>query len=460
MSQKQQAKTVLIEVLIPLLKSLIFIKKVVSGFFVLTIFKPIAFITHSLFYKPLVKLYGGYILLLKRIREINLKNHSKFFLFRKVMTPVLVAGISLVIIVLNLTNQATFGNRTDKMYKTTAASLAKNEFDTIAPEELITEDAGSITVCTTTIAHYISSDVVRPEKKITTNTVPVDGGRSASCLTQNGETIIKPSIIANKTGLVERSGTVEYIVKAGDTVSSIAQNFGISVNTVLWANNLGAYSFIRQGDKLKILPISGIIHKVASGESLQKIADKYDVSKDKIVLANGLESDGRLTVGQMIIVPDGKKIASVSATKTTNNSGVRLPTIIKNLVKPGSTPIQGTKMQWPTVGYRITQYYSWRHTGLDIANKIGTPLYAAEDGVVEKAGWNNGGYGNMILVNHGNGVKTRYAHASKLFVKVGDKVSRGEAIAAMGSTGRSTGPHIHFEVIINGRLLNPLNYIR
>ncbi|PIT95114.1 hypothetical protein COT98_01200, partial [Candidatus Falkowbacteria bacterium CG10_big_fil_rev_8_21_14_0_10_39_9] len=310
------------------------------------------------------------------------------------------------------------------------------------------------------IAHYISSDVVRPEKKITTNTVPVDGGRSASCLTQNGETIIKPSIIANKTGLVERSGTVEYIVKAGDTVSSIAQNFGISVNTVLWANNLGAYSFIRQGDKLKILPISGIIHKVASGESLQKIADKYDVSKDKIVLANGLESDGRLTVGQMIIVPDGKKIASVSATKTTNNSGVRLPTIIKNLVKPGSAPIQGTKMQWPTVGYRITQYYSWRHTGLDIANKIGTPLYAAEDGVVEKAGWNNGGYGNMILVNHGNGVKTRYAHASKLFVKVGDKVSRGEAIAAMGSTGRSTGPHIHFEVIINGRLLNPLNYIR
>jgi len=460
MSQKQRAKTVLIEVSIPLLKSLIFIKKVVSGFFVLTIFKPLAFLSRSFLYKPLVKLYGGYILLLKRIREINLKNHSKFFLVRKVMAPALVAGISLVIIILNLTNQQTFGNQTDKMYKATAASLAKNEFDTIAPEELITENAGSTSICTTTIARYISRDAVQPEKKITTNTVPVDEGQSASCLTQSGETIIKPSIITNENGQVERSGTVEYIVKAGDTVSSIAQSFGISVNTVLWANDLGAYSFIRQGDKLKILPTSGIIHKVASGESLQKIADKYNVSKDKIVLANGLASDSRLTIGQMIIVPDGKKIASVTTTRTNNSSSVRLPSIIKDLVKPGAASIQGTKMQWPTVGYRITQYYSWRHTGLDIANKIGTPLYAAEDGVVEKAGWNGGGYGNMILVNHGNGVKTRYAHASKLYVKVGDRVSRGEAIAAMGSTGRSTGSHIHFEVIINGRLLNPLNYIR
>ena len=116
-------------------------------------------------------------------------------------------------------------------------------------------------------------------------------------------------------------------------------------------------------------------------------------------------------------------------------------------------------MKWPTVGHRITQYYSWRHTGLDIANKTGTPLYASEGGTVDYSGWSNG-YGYNVLINHGGGKKTRYAHASKLYVKKGDVVSKGEAIAAMGSTGWSTGPHIHFEVIINGVKKNPLNYIK
>jgi murein DD-endopeptidase MepM/ murein hydrolase activator NlpD len=87
-------------------------------------------------------------------------------------------------------------------------------------------------------------------------------------------------------------------------------------------------------------------------------------------------------------------------------------------------------------------------------------LYAADSGVVEKSGWNSGGYGYMVLINHGNGRKTRYAHASKLYVKVGERVEKGQTVAAMGSTGRSTGPHIHFEVIINGKLVNPLNYIK
>jgi murein DD-endopeptidase MepM/ murein hydrolase activator NlpD len=460
MSQKRQAKTILIEVLIPLLKSLILIKKVVRTFFVFVIFKPLAFLGRVFLFKPFVKLYGYYILFLKKLREINLRHNSKFFLLRRIMSPIIVTGLSLIIIGSNLTNQKNFGDRTDQMYKAVASNLAKNEFDTIAPEELITESAGVEATCTTTLAQYISNDAVVLTKKITTNTVPVDGDHAASCLTQSGEAIIKSGTIATTGSQAERSSTVEYVVKAGDTVSSIAQEFGISVNTVLWANDLTAYSFIRQGDKLKILPISGIVHKVASGDTLQKVADKYGVSKDKIVLANSLESDSRLTIGQMILVPDGKKIASVSTVKPRSTASYNLPSIIKDLVKPGSAKPTATKLQWPTVGYRITQYYSWRHTGLDIGNKIGTPLYAADDGVVEKAGWNSGGYGNMVLVNHGNGIKTRYAHASKLFVKVGDRVSRGETIAAMGSTGRSTGSHIHFEVIVNGRLLNPLNYIR
>jgi murein DD-endopeptidase MepM/ murein hydrolase activator NlpD len=116
-------------------------------------------------------------------------------------------------------------------------------------------------------------------------------------------------------------------------------------------------------------------------------------------------------------------------------------------------------MAWPTQGHRITQYYSWRHHGLDIANKTGTPLYSSDAGRVQYAGWSNG-YGNNVIIDHGGGKQTRYAHLSKFYCNTGDSVAKGETIGAMGNTGWSTGPHLHFEVIINGTKYNPLNYIR
>jgi murein DD-endopeptidase MepM/ murein hydrolase activator NlpD len=149
----------------------------------------------------------------------------------------------------------------------------------------------------------------------------------------------------------------------------------------------------------------------------------------------------------------------VAATKpsATSYTGV---SVIKDLVNPSAKP-STTKLAWPTSATRITQYFSWRHPGLDLAAKVGTPLYAAESGKVTiSQGGYNGGYGNTIVIDHGGGMKTRYGHASKLYVKVGDTVERGEVIAAMGSTGRSTGSHLHFEVIINGTKYNPLSYIR
>ncbi|PIR93373.1 hypothetical protein COT99_00905, partial [Candidatus Falkowbacteria bacterium CG10_big_fil_rev_8_21_14_0_10_43_10] len=103
--------------------------------------------------------------------------------------------------------------------------------------------------------------------------------------------------------------------------------------------------------------------------------------------------------------------------------------------------------------------YNWSHHAVDIANKIGTAIYAADAGTVEYAGWGSG-YGNQIVIDHGGGKKTRYAHASKLFVSKGDTIAKGQTIAAMGSTGWSTGPHLHFEVIINGGKLNPLDFIK
>ncbi len=161
-----------------------------------------------------------------------------------------------------------------------------------------------------------------------------------------------------------------------------------------------------------------------------------------------------------MVIPEGNKIIKTQASTPTTQKPVSGYTAIKDFVKTqNSKPVAGNKMHWPTEGSIITQYYSWRHKGLDIANKTGTPLYAADTGTILESGWRNG-YGYQVLIDHGGGKKTRYAHASALHVKVGEKVSKGQTIASMGSTGWSTGPHIHFEVIINNIKQNPLHFIK
>jgi murein DD-endopeptidase MepM/ murein hydrolase activator NlpD len=255
----------------------------------------------------------------------------------------------------------------------------------------------------------------------------------------------------------KRDKIITYVVQPGDTVSTIAQKFGLTVNTILWENNLSPYSLIHPGDKLSILPVSGVTHTVKKGETIGRIARDYGVKIEKILEANHLKITSTLAIGQKLIIPDGRKRTYV-ARKTKTYSGI---SVIKKLVQtPRRSPaVSSNKMAWPTVGHRITQYFSWRHNGLDIANRIGTPIFAADAGVIEYAGWGRG-YGNYILINHGGGKKTRYAHLSRFYVSKGQKVAKGQTIAAMGSTGWSTGPHLHFEVIINGRRYNPLNYIR
>ncbi|MCF7820100.1 MAG: M23 family metallopeptidase [Candidatus Pacebacteria bacterium] len=262
--------------------------------------------------------------------------------------------------------------------------------------------------------------------------------------------------------LTKRQETTTYTISAGDTVSSIAKKFGISVNTILWENNLSAYSVLKIGDTLRILPESGVSHTVARGESLSYLSNYYDVSVDEILSANNLVNANSLKIGQKLIMPGASRRSNVqtasTAKKVVQNAASGLE-VIKELVKPSPAKADASNMLWPTEGHRITQYYSWKHKGLDIANKTGTPLYASEAGTVIYAGWSTG-YGYNVLLDNGGGMRTRYAHASKLYVSKGDKVDKGETVAAMGSTGWSTGPHIHFEVIINGSLMNPLNYIK
>ncbi len=265
-------------------------------------------------------------------------------------------------------------------------------------------------------------------------------------------------------GLAERNETVAYTVEKGDTLSTIARRFGVSINTILWENNLSETGLIKPGDKLAILPSSGISHSVASGQTLGQIASLYGVDAQKIMETNGLDDPNQLRIGAKLVIPGGNKIiaqAPSSTRKVRPTQGIA--NTITKIIKPSASSSvipAGGRMAWPTTGHRITQYFSYRHTGVDVADRVGTPIYAADAGTVVTVGWNRGGYGNQIVIDHGGGKKTRYAHLSAFAINNGQKVKKGQYIAAMGSTGRSTGPHLHFEVILNGRVTNPLNYTR
>lgn len=280
-----------------------------------------------------------------------------------------------------------------------------------------------------------------------------------------GTAVTKPIIIPGATlptasGKMERAAVVYHEVKSGETVSSIAQNYGISIATILWSNNLTARSYIRPGDKLKILPTSGVVHKVKRGDTLAKIAKLYSTELEKIIKANKLKEDGSdIVIGEELLIPGGviqapKPVYIPTTRRYTQLSSVAAP-------PPSISAPAGSGYLWPASVRHITQYFGWRHTGLDIAGPTGSAIYATKNGSVirSQCGW-NGGYGCYIILDHGNGIQTLYAHISHLYVSAGEQVLQGQTIATIGSTGRSTGPHLHFEVRVNGRMQNPLRYIR
>lgn len=257
-----------------------------------------------------------------------------------------------------------------------------------------------------------------------------------------------------ETGAIRRTDPITYVVQSGDVIGKIAEKFGISANTILWENNLSWSSTIKPGQKLTILPDSGITHEVKSGDTILAIAKKYQTTADKIVAENKLADASDIRTGDLLFIPDG-----VKPTQVVSSYKPIASVYSDEEVTPAQNTDAGTKLLWPSPSHRITQYYHYGHNAIDIGDKNGSPIYAAEAGKVERAGWNTG-YGYNVVINHGNGIKTLYAHSSKLLVTAGDSVSRGETIALVGSTGWSTGPHIHLEVIVNGVKQNPLNYIK
>ncbi len=229
---------------------------------------------------------------------------------------------------------------------------------------------------------------------------------------------------------------IEYTVREGDTLWDLALAHGTDVQTLLRINGISHPSALRVGQRIKILTVPGTIHEVRAGDSLWRIARMYQVEEEQIIEANGLEDPSRLQVGQELIVPGAK----VAATAIASPNG---------------------ELAWPLRG-RITSSFGMRwgrmHYGIDIAASHGTTVRAAASGKVIYSGW-KGGYGNTVMIDHGDGVVTLYAHNSSLLVRVGQRVSAGQPIARVGSTGRSTGPHLHFEVRIDGKPQDPLLHL-
>jgi len=239
---------------------------------------------------------------------------------------------------------------------------------------------------------------------------------------------------------VERKEIQEYIVEEGDTLASISQKFGISLNTLLWANNLDKKSVLKPGMKLVILPVDGVLHQVKQGDTIFEIAKKYQAKIENIISFNELSDPNDIYVGDILIIPDGKM---PPPPKPKEKKIVQKPSLISL-----SRPLANSYFICPVAGgCRITQGLHF-YNAVDFSNgKCGEPILAAAGGVVQKAkyGW-NGGAGNVVTILHPNGVVTMYGHLQTIFVSPGQEVSQGQIIGLMGATGKATGCHLHFGV--------------
>lgn len=248
-----------------------------------------------------------------------------------------------------------------------------------------------------------------------------------------------------------RADVLDYTVENGDTLAAIAKKFGVDTDSIKWLNKDLNEKKLKPGTVLKIPPVTGVVHIVKSGETIYSVAKKYNVSAQSIVdfPFNEFTNDETfaLAIGQQLVVPDGIMPEEIITSPRSS---------LANVLTPNAGAVSATGVWiWPTHGIITQEFKPW-HKGIDIANSGGGPILAADSGVVVHASWDNTGYGNMIMIDHGNGYRTLYGHLSKFSVIVGQSVKRGDLLGQMGSTGRSTGTHLHFEIRTTKGNSNPL----
>lgn len=256
----------------------------------------------------------------------------------------------------------------------------------------------------------------------------------------------------------EMSDKIAHTIQSGETLSVIASDYGLKTSTLTWENGIGKTSVLKVGQELIIPPVDGVTHEVKSGQTVSKIAALYEVEEATILKQNGLDGQA-ISAGDAIFVPGGEQIAKPAPVITTSqyrsDSVVRTTTTTRVALEGTmATSAVGKSIIYPTRG-SITQGYHSYHRAVDIADRSKPPVWSAAGGTVVKAssGTWGGGYGNHVIIDHGNGMQTLYAHLDYLTVSNGQYVTQGEVIGRMGNTGRVygvTGIHLHFEVRVNG----------
>jgi murein DD-endopeptidase MepM/ murein hydrolase activator NlpD len=282
---------------------------------------------------------------------------------------------------------------------------------------------------------------------------------------------IDPDYLANVSDIIPQKNTAlttipdsrkraepfTHTIREGDTLSSLGNEYKISVDAIKYVNNLNDASVLSLGDEIVIPPVSGLIHKVARGDTLSGIASKYEVAPQAIADFNYILNTSSLAVGSELVIPDAKVPQPVAIPTFAT------PSVVRPASAPAAVVASSDWCMWPTTTRIITQYFTWYHNGLDIAASHGgamPPLYACSGGTVTRSGWDPTGLGLQVRIDHGNGYETIYGHMSRIDVGYGESVSKGQVIGIMGSTGRSTGPHVHFIINYNGVAQDPLGYIQ
>ncbi len=272
-----------------------------------------------------------------------------------------------------------------------------------------------------------------------------------------------------------RTDVIKYVVQKGDTVTSIAEKFNLRPSTILWANPYTLADnphLVVEGMELNILPVDGVYYDWHDGDGLNGVAEVYGVTPEDIINypGNGLDpatigdySHPNIAPGTWLIVPGGsREFINWSAPFITRENPA-----VASIYGPGACqsvmdgPVGSGVFIWPTTETRISGYnYSeeTNHRAIDIAGSTGNAVYASDAGVVVYAGWNDWGYGNVVMIDHGNGWQTLYAHLDSYNVQCGYYVAAGDVIGAVGTTGNSSGPHLHFEMRYNGIPQNPNNF--